>query len=50
MREIATAARDQNKNEGYNLWGEWAVLLLPEEVDEEDDEEVIVGPDEAAEE
>ena len=50
MRLTATAASDFNKPKIYNLRCKRTVLLLPEEIDEENDHKVIVGPDKATEE
>ena len=48
-RLIATAARDYNKGKRYDLWGKGTILLLPEKIDKEDDDKVIVRSDQTAE-
>lgn len=50
MRLTATAASDFNKPKAYNLRRKRTVLLLPEEIDEENDDKVIVRPDKTTEE
>lgn len=50
MRLTATAASDFNKPKAYNLRRKRTVLLLPKEIDEENDDKVIVRPDKATEE
>lgn len=49
IKLIATAASDYNNYKVYNLWSQGTVLLLPQKIDKEDDDKVVIGSDQATE-